>query len=175
MTLGLWVNALLSGLFMITFTWAALYPLLGGTRSDPTVLGIGFEGMSTTLEVGEFASMLALGVVFVGFGLLLAWMSRRGSDSRVIADRDGVALRTRGRSRYTWAQIDHFEVVTLVDAGLIEMDEVDGHCAVMVLHAGDRVPLQALRTWSPFGTHGPAEVAAHVQTLNSMHQAHHSV
>lgn len=35
MTLGLWVNALLSGLFGITLTWAGLYPLLGGTRSRP--------------------------------------------------------------------------------------------------------------------------------------------
>lgn len=171
MTIVLWGNALMSGFLGVGFMWAALYPLLGGTRSDPTVLGIGFEGMSTTFELGD-AALLVMGVVCGGFALWLAWLSRRGA-GRVIASRHGVALRTRGRSFHTWAEIDHFEVGTLLDEGLVQVEEVDGHCAVMVLHGGERIALQALRTWEPFGTHGSADVHARVDTLNSMRLAHH--
>jgi hypothetical protein len=151
--LTLWVNALLSGLFGVGFLWSALYWMLGGTRSDPSVLGIDFAGMSTDFDPGDFAMDMAMGILFVGFAVFLVWIGRRGSD-RVIADPDGVALRTRNRARYPWSDIDRFEVGTLLDEDLVQMEEVDGHCAVMVLRTGDRIALMSrtaripqLRRW----------------------------
>lgn len=168
MSLILWVGGLLGGLLGGMFVWSALYPLLGGTRDEATFLGLDFVGLPTTFNAGV-ALVLAMGLAFVGFAVYLLWLSREGSDRRVIADRDGIALRTRGRSRYTWAQIDHFEVATLLDEGLVHLDAVDGRCAVMVLRSGERVPIHALRTWAPFGSHGSGDVATRVHTLNTMH------
>ncbi len=170
MALVLWVNALLTGALGIGFLWFALYPWLGATTSEPTVLGIGFEAMPTTFALGDFALGLGFGLAFTGFAAYLVWISRRDG-SRVIADRDGIALRTRGRSRYAWEQIERFEIATLLDEGLVQIKEVDGHCAVMVLRGGERIALRALRTWGPFGDHGVGDVAQRVHTLNTMRQA----
>jgi hypothetical protein len=165
-----WLNALMALPVAAVFLWAALYPFLGGATTEPTVLGIGFTGMSTTFDAADFALTFGMGIAFLGFLLMIViWLGR--NPNRVIADRDGIALRTRGRSRYSWEQIDRFEIGGLLAEGVVHLEAVDGHCAVMVLRDGERVPLEALRTWEPFGDDTSDEIAARVATLNRLREA----
>jgi hypothetical protein len=144
MAIVLWANALVSASLGAGFVWGAL--------SSPS-------------GVVLYLGCALLGFAFAGW---LAWMSHSEARWRVIADRDGVALRTRGRSRFAWAQIELFEVRTLFAEGVIRMEEVDGHIAVMVLRSGERVALRGLRTHAPFGGCVRDDLVERVATLNAL-------
>ena len=100
----------------------------------------------------------------IGFGAWLARMARRESQARLVADREGIALGVRGRSRYGWPEIERFEIGTLRDEG----EDTQGHCGVMVLRGGERVALRALRTDAPFRGCDRDEIRAQVHALNEL-------
>jgi len=143
----LWLNALVSASLGAGFLWSAL--------SDRRGLVL----------------YLGCAVACIGFAGWLVWMSHCEARVRLIADRDGVALRTHGRSHYAWTDIDRFEVRTLFHEGVVRMEEVDGHCGVMVLGSGERVALKALRTHAPFKGCDRADILARVSELNELHAA----
>lgn len=126
-------------------------------------LGGGFVWAALS-ESGGRVLYAACGLGAIAFGAWLAWMARGESQARLVADRDGIALGPRGRSRYGWREIDRFEVGTLLDAH----EAVHGHCGVMVLHGGERVALRALRTDAPFRGCERDEIREHVHALNEL-------
>jgi len=151
MTVMLLLNALVAAALGATFAWAAL------------------DGAGSAFDLGDVGLYLVCAAACLGLAGWLAWMSHCEQRVRVIADRDGVALRTRGRCRHAWAQIDRFEVGKLYNEGVVRMEAVDGHCGVMVLSGGRRIALRALRTHAPFGGLDRDEIAARVRTLNELH------
>jgi hypothetical protein len=154
MAVMLWVNALVSAAIGAGFGWAAI------------------DRAATDFDPGDLVLYLICAAGGFGFAGWLVWMAHREARVRLIADRDGVALRTRGRERHAWGQIDRFEVGKLYGEGVVRMEAVDGHCGVMVLCGGRRIVLGALRTHAPFGGLDRDEIAARVRTLNELHAAH---
>jgi hypothetical protein len=145
---------------------AGLPAVLAVNAVIAALLGAGFLWAALS-EQGGAALYVACGLAGVGFGAWLAWMSHRESQARLVADRDGIALGTRGRARYEWMEIERFEVGTLHDHG----EAVPGHCGVMVLRGGERIALRALRTDAPFRGCEREEIRERVQTLNDLHRA----
>ena len=152
-TVMLLLNALVAAALGTAFAWAAV------------------DGAGSAFHLGDAGLYLVCAAGCLGLAGWLAWMSHCELRVRVIADRDGVALRTRGRCHTPWAQIDRFEVGKLYNEGVVRMEAVDGHCGVMVLIGGRRIALRALRTHAPFGGLDRDEIAARVRTLNELHAA----
>jgi hypothetical protein len=154
MAVMLWLNALVAAALGAGFAWAAV------------------DDAATSFELGDLVLYVSCAAACLGFAAWLVWMAHRESRVRVIADRDGITLRTRGRERHRWGEIDRFEVGELNTEGVVRMEAVDGHCGVMVRCGGRRIVLRALRTHAPFGGLDRDEIAARVHTLNELHVAH---
>ncbi|MEY2516482.1 MAG: hypothetical protein QOJ89_3840 [bacterium] len=154
MAVMLWLNALMAAALGAGFAWAVV------------------DAAAPAFDVGDLGLYFTCAAACCGFAGWLAWMAHRESRVRLIADRGGIALRTRGRERHAWAQIDRFEVGKLYTEGVVRMEAVDGHCGVMVLCGGRRIVLDALRTHAPFGGLDRDEIAARVRALNELHAAH---
>ena len=150
MAVMLWLNAVVAAALGGAFAWVAI------------------DGAPAASDLGDVALYVICAAGCLGLAGWLGWMSHCESRVRVIAGRDGVALRTRGRCHHAWAQIDRFEVGKLYTEGVVRMEAVDGHCGVMVLSRGGRIVLRALRTHAPFGGCDRDEIAARVRTLNEM-------
>ena len=136
------LNALIGAALSAGFLWAALSERTG-------------SALYLAIAIG--------GAAFAGW---LARMSYRESQARLVADRDGIALGVRGRSRYGWTDIGRFEVAALLD----HAQEPYGHCGVMVLCDGERVVLRALRTDAPFRECSREDIRDAVHTLNELHR-----
>jgi hypothetical protein len=154
MAVMLWLNALVAAALGAGFAWAVV------------------DAAATAFDVSDLGLYFTCSAACCGLAGWLAWMAHRESRVRLIADRDGIALRTRGRERHSWEEIDRFEVGKLYTEGVVRMEAVDGHCGVMVLRGGRRIVLDALRTHAPFGGLDRDEIAARVRTLNELHAAH---
>ena len=154
MAVMLWLNAVVAAALGAGFAWA------------------GIDDAATSFEPGDLVLYLICAGACLGLAGWLVGMAHRESRVRLIADRDGVALRTRGRERHRWSEIDRIEVGKLYTEGVVRMEAVDGHCGVIVLCGGRRVVLHALRTHEPFGGLDRDEIAARVRTLNELHAAH---
>ena len=153
MAVMLWLNALVAAALGAGFAWAAI------------------DAAATAFDPGDLVLYVVCAAGGFGFAAWLVWMAHCESRVRLIVDREGVALRTRGRERHRWAQIDRFEVGKLYTEGVVRMEAVDGHCGVMVLCDGRRIVLRALRTHAPFGGLDRDAIAARVRRLNELHAA----
>jgi len=129
-------------------------------------LGAGFLAAALS-EAGPAALYLACALGGIAGGVWLARMAVREAQARLVADRTGIALGMRGRTRYGWSEIDGFEVGALFD----EPKAGHGHCGVMVLRDGKRVGLQALRTDAPLRGCERDEIRESVDKLNALHHA----